>query len=150
MVRGWVWYIGVAVFGVVVMGVTREMATGDGVMAGRFRGVLRSDLPVDQSAQVEILRSGRGMEYDFYQLDLRGADLAGVDLSFVKLVGCELRGAGLRGSLLVEADLRGVDLSGADLSGTNLTGACLSRSRLEGVNLAGAVVKEETRCQLAR
>ena len=150
MVRGWGWYIGVAVFGVVVMGVTREMATGDGVMAGRFRGVLRSDLPVDQSAQVEILRSGRGLEYDFYQLDLRGADLAGVDLSFVKLVGCDLRGAGLRGSLLVEADLRGASLTGADLSGADLTGACLSRSRLEGVNLTGAVVNEETRFQLAR
>ena len=80
------------------MGVTGEMATGDGVMAGRFRGVLRSDLPADRAAQVEILRSGRGQEYDFYQLDLSGIDLSGVDLSFVKWVGCDLNGAKLGGS----------------------------------------------------
>jgi hypothetical protein len=92
---------------------------GGGIVA---TAILVLEQSLSQRQQKRDLQLQLGLRDDF-----RGIDLRGVDLS---------------GSYLAGKNFRGADLRGADLRGTNVSDANLTNTRLDRVDLRGAIMGE--------
>ena len=75
--------------------------------------------------------------------NLKGADLSDSDLVQASFVDADLRGANLARANLSFSDLGGADLRGADLRGAILLNVSVDRTRVEGANLAGAMICQQ-------